>query len=164
MRRSNLSWIDILLTQIGSKLNQQLTQFKNIIFLNIRLNKKLHILVHMLKNNIELILILNNLVDGWKIFYFRILHSCKIFIFENLLPSCYFVQFFYYYAFTGALLFSFEVYASFSLDYFIKYPILIHSIKLSQLCTLYNFTFYNNYQCNSPHKHSYHTITHQNIK
>lgn len=136
MRRSNLSWIDILLTKIGSKLNQQLPQFKNIIFLYIRLDKKLHILLHMLKNDIELILIFNNLMDGWKIFYFRILHSCQIFIFQNLLPCCYFVKFFYDYAFTGALLFSFEVYASFSLDYFVKYPILIHSIKLSQLCTI----------------------------
>ncbi len=139
MRGPNLSWIYILLTKIGTKLDQQLTQFKNIIFLNIRLDKKLQILMHMLKNDIELILIFNNLVDGWEIFYFRIFHSCKIFIFQNLFPCCYFVQFFYYYAFTGALLFSFEVYASFSLDYFVKYPILIHSIKLSQLCTLYNF-------------------------
>lgn len=139
MRRPNLSWIYILLTKIGAKLDQQLTQFKNIIFLNIRLDKKLQILVHMLKNDIELILIFNNLVDGWEIFNFRILHGSKIFIFQNLLPCRYSVQFFYNYAFTGALLFSFEVDTSFSLDYFVKYPILIHSIKLSQLCTLYNF-------------------------
>lgn len=75
--------------------------------------------MQVLQDNIKLIFVLDDLVDGGEIFKFGVLHYGYVLILKDLLPRGDFIQLLDHHRFTGGFQFRLEVGACSSFNYLV---------------------------------------------
>lgn len=80
----------------------------------------------MVEHAVEIAIVFDYFFESSDFFDFCVIHECDVFVFEDFLPVCFFVEFLYGDGLSGFGLFCFEEGEPFSFDYVLENAIFLH--------------------------------------